>query len=141
MFGNNYNPTSMANIDEQIERLNRMKNAMQPQSPITNVINTNSNVELEGKILKEGESIENILVTRKTLFIDKNKGIVAVKETNGDISETYQIIIPKDPKDEKIEKLEAMLLNMEAKINEYANVTTNNEVNQSDRNGAKFSKK
>ena len=141
MYGNSYNPTSLNNIDAQIENLTRLKNQMQPQSPITNVINTNSKVELEARILKDGESIENILISNKTMFLDKAKGIVAIKETNGDISETYQIIIPKDPKDEKIEKLEAMILNMEDKLNEYANVTTNNEIEQSNGNGSKSNKK
>ena len=141
MYGNSYNPTSLNNIDAQIENLTRLKNQMQPQSPITNVINTNSKVELEARILKDGESIENILISNKTMFLDKAKGIVAIKETNGDISETYQIIIPKYPKDEIIEKLEAMILNMEDKLNEYANVTTNNEIEQSNGNGSKSNKK
>lgn len=141
MFGNNYSPTSINNIDAQIENLTRMKNSLQPQSPITNVINTNTKIDLEAKILKDGESIQNILINNRTLFLDKKNGIVAIKETNGDISETFQIIIPKDPKDEKIEKLEEMILKMEDKLNEYANVTTNNEIKQSDGNGSKSNKK
>lgn len=141
MYGNNYNPTSIGSIDAQIENLTRMKNSMQPQSPITNVINTANNIELEAKVLTGTETIENTLISRRTVFIDELKGIVAIKEVNGDLSRVYQILIPKDPKDEKIENLEKVLKEMEAKINELGNVTTNDEIGKPYRNDGKSSKK
>ena len=103
-----YNPYSnpIDRIDSQIKELQNLKKSYQnipQQQPIQNIINTNgSQVEFEARILNENEKPSEILVSRRTAFIDLKNGVLSIKELNGDIKE-YKIELPKDEKDLKIE--------------------------------------
>lgn len=91
----------------------------QPQAPVQNIINTNStpSVEMEARYLKSGESVNDILINNKTLFIDEEHSKIYIKDVNGSIIKNYDIVIPKDAKDLKIEELESKLKELEAKVN------------------------
>ena len=101
---------------ENVDNLLSQYTQMQQQPPVQNIINTNSSIEMEAKYLKKGEEVENILVTNKTLFIDEFNKKIQIKDVDGSISKTYEIIVPKDEKDLKIEELEN-------KIKELSNKT------------------
>lgn len=122
-----YNPygNPIDRIDSQIKELQNLKKSYQnipQQQPIQNIINTNgSQVEFETRILNENERPSEILVSRRTAFIDLKNGVLSIKELNGDIKE-YKIELPKDEKDLKIEELERRL-NELSTINKYG--TTN----------------
>lgn len=107
------------NIDNLI---NQYSQPTQPVQPINNYINTGSNVELEAKILKDNETIDTVIVNRKTLFVDEKNKRVVIKEVNGDISKQYDIIVPLDPKDEKIQELEKELNKLKAKLDKVDKV-------------------
>lgn len=89
------------------------------QPPVQNIINT-SPTEFEARILKDDEEIDNIFVSKKTMFLDKKNKKLIIKELDGNISEEYDIIIPLDEKDQKILDLETRLKEMEERINEYS---------------------
>jgi len=91
-----------------------------PQAPVQNIINTNSTsqVEMEARYLKTGENVNDILINNKTLFIDENNSKIYIKDVNGTIAKSYDIVIPKDEKDLKIEELESKLKELEAKVND-----------------------
>ena len=96
-----------------------MLKARYNQPPVTNIINTQPNTnELEAKFINNNENVEDIIVSRRTLFIDENNQQICIKEINGDISKKYQIIVPKDEKDIKIENLENKIKELEVMINE-----------------------
>ena len=86
------------------------------------------------RILAEDEQVDNIYVSKRTMFLDKKNKKVIIKETDGKISEEYQIIIPLDEKDKKIIELENRLKEMEERINvKYAEpIGANVEQQQSD---------
>ena len=90
---------------------------MQQQPPVQNIINTSNSTDIDVKFLKNDEDISNIIITKRTLFIDEKNSKIALKELDGEISKSYDIIIPKDPKDIKIEELEAKIKGLEEKIN------------------------
>ena len=90
---------------------------MQPQAPVQNIINTGIGPEFEARILTDNESIDNILITKRTMFLDKKNKKLSIKEINGDISEEYEIVIPLDEKDKRILELESKVKEMEDKIN------------------------
>lgn len=109
-------------------------------SPITNYINTGNPTNLwEMKKLNEGEEVENILVSRDTVFIGADK--LQIKKTDGTIEKyTIQKYYPIDEKDEKIkelnkkvEELERRLGNEPSEYNESITrgdkSTTNDDVN------------
>jgi len=117
---NNYN--GMINqLYRQKENIDNMINqyaTIQQQPPVQNIINTsNSGTDIDVKFLKNDEDISNIIITKRTLFIDENNSKISLKEIDGEISKTYDIVIPKDPKDVKIEELEAKIKGLEEKIN------------------------
>ena len=111
---NPYNPyiNPMDRIDNQIKELENLKKNYQnlpQQQPIQNIINTNSqNIDFEARILNENEKPDEILIQRKTAFIDLFKGKLSIKELNGDIKE-YKIELPKTEDQLKIEQLERKL--------------------------------
>lgn len=139
MYGNpympQYNPTQ--NIDRQIEELQNLKTRYS-QPPVTNIINTQTpNIsEFEARYLKENEKVDEIIIQRKTAFIDLKNSKLSIKEINGDIT-NYDILVPKDEKDLKIESLENKVKELEARINankpinEQSDDTTNNEIGKS----------
>ena len=101
------------NIDNLINQYQQMPQ----QSPIQNIINQAPGLEFEARILKENEDPMDIAVIRKTLFVDETNKKVVIKEVDGTISKTYDIVVPLDAKDQKILELETKLKEMEEKIN------------------------
>lgn len=118
MYGFNQQ-ISIDKINQQIAELERMKNGFQtiPQ-PITNVINTGNsqNIDFEARILNENEKPNEILIQRKTAFIDLKNGKLSIKEMNGDIKE-YELVLPKTADQLKIEELERKLKEYEYELN------------------------
>ena len=114
---------------------NMISQYSQPQAPVQNIINTGIGLEFEAKILNDDEEVENILINKKTMFLDKKNKKVIIKEVDGKISEEYEIILPLDEKDKKIIDLENRLKEMEGMINEYAKpIKSNVEFEQSNTN-------
>lgn len=107
---------------DSIDSLINQYQQLPAQPPIQNIINqAPSNYEFEARILKENEDPMDIAVIRKTLFVDESNKKITIKEIDGTISKTYDIVIPLDEKDKKILELETRLKEMEEKINvEYA---------------------
>ena len=88
--------------------------------------------DFEARILKDEEEIENILINKRTMFLDKKNKRLVVKEIDGNISEEYEIVVPLDEKDKKIMELEKRLREMEVKMNEHTEpIRTNDEIKQS----------
>lgn len=145
---NNYNNQLMNQLyrqRENIENLITQYSQPQPQAPVQNIINTtpsNNQVEIEGKILKPKEDVSNILVNNRTIFIDESNAKVYIKEVDGTLSKTYDIIIPKDEKDLKIEELEKKLKELEERVNvKYAEpIRSDDDVEQPTTNGVKLIK-
>lgn len=136
MSYNYYNPnqTMINQLMRQKESIDNMLNQYnQPQAPVQNIINTGTGVEFEARVLKEDEEAENILINKRTMFLDKKNKKVLIKEIDGTISEEYEIVVPLDEKDKKIIELENKLKKMEETIDELS------EYNKSD-NGIKQSK-
>lgn len=132
-YNNFFNPNqSMLNqLMRQKDNIENMINQYsQPQQPIQNIINTGTNTDFEAKILNENEQVENILINKRTMFLDKTNKRVVIKELDGNISEEYEIVIPLDEKDKKIMELENKLKDMEERINEYAKPIRTNNVEQ-----------
>lgn len=132
-YNNFFNPNqSMLNqLMRQKDNIENMINQYsQPQQPIQNIINTVTSTEFEARILNENEEVENILINKRTMFLDKTNKRLVIKELDGSISEQYEIVIPLDEKDKKILELENKLKDMEDKINEYAKPIRTNNVEQ-----------
>jgi hypothetical protein len=88
------------------------------QPPVQNIINTTtSSSDTDVRFLNPNEDISNIIISKKTLFIDEKNAKISLKELDGSISKSYDIIIPKDEKDLKIEELENKLKELEERIN------------------------
>lgn len=105
------------------------------QPPVQNIINTINSSDFEARILNEDEQIENILINKKTMFLDKKNKKLLIKEIDGKISEEYEIVIPLDEKDKKILELENKLKDMEVRFNEYAKpIKSNDDIKQSNAN-------
>lgn len=125
----NYNsPISTERIDRQIEELNNLKRQIQqPVQPINNFISTGNTSDFEAHYIQGEELPENIIISRRTAFIDLNKGKLSIKEVNGDIK-SYEIVLPKTPEQIENEQLKSKLKEMEAKIHE---LSTNSEYGKS----------
>lgn len=108
-----YNPNNQNMINQLMRQKENIDNMIQqysqPQAPVQNIINTSTGLDFEAKILKDGEKPENIFIQRRTMFLDRNNKKVFVKEIDGNISESYDIIVPLDEKDKKIMELERKL--------------------------------
>ena len=88
------------------------------QPPVQNIINTNGNSsDIDVRFVKNGEDISNVIISKKTLFIDEGNAKISMKEIDGTISKSYDIVIPKDEKDIKIEELENKIKELEEKFN------------------------
>lgn len=117
---NNYNGmiNQLYRQKENIDNMINQYSAMQQQPPVQNIINTSgSTTDIDVKFLKDNEDIANIIITKRTLFIDEKNSKISLKELDGEISKSYDIVVPKDPKDIKIEELEAKIKGLEEKIN------------------------
>lgn len=126
-----YNPnqTIINQLMRQKDNIENMLNQYsQPQAPVQNIINTGNSLEFEARILKDDEEAENIFVNKRTMFLDKKNKKVLVKETDGKISEEYELIIPLDEKDKKIQLLEKKLKEMEDKLDEYSELIKSDDV-------------
>lgn len=130
LYGNNQNMINQ--LLRQKDNIENMINQYsQPQAPVQNIINTGLTTDFEARILNENEEVQNILINKRTMFLDKNNKKLYIKETDGKISEEYEIIIPLDAKDKKILELEKRLKEMEEKINvEYAKPVRADDVKQ-----------
>lgn len=120
MYNYNYTNPSMVNqLYRQRENIDNMINQYSSaanQPPVQNIINTSNSSDIDVRFLNPNEDVTNILVTKRTLFIDESKSEIKLKELNGEISKSYQIIVPKDEKDLKIEELEGKLKELEERI-------------------------
>ena len=95
-----------------------------------------SQVDFEARILNENEKPDEILIQRKTAFIDFKNGVLSIKELNGEIK-SYKIELPKTPEQLKIEELERKLKEYEQSNNTISNI----EEQKSTSNDTKSSKK
>ena len=125
----NYNNIAMMNqLYRQKENIENMINQYSQnvaQPPVQNIINTTGTAsEIDVKFLKNNEDISNVIISKKTLFIDENNAKISIKETDGTISKVYDIIIPKDEKDLRIEELEKKLRELEEKVNDKSTKST-----------------
>lgn len=125
----NYNNIAMMNqLYRQKENIENMINQYSQnvaQPPVQNIINTTGTTsEIDVKFLKNNEDVSNIIISKKTLFIDENNAKISIKETDGTISKVYDIIIPKDEKDLKIEELEKKLRELEERVNDKSTKST-----------------
>lgn len=109
------------NIENMINQYQGMANQT---TPIQNIINTSNSSDTEVRYLKPEEDIKNVIITKKTLFIDETNHRICVKELDGTISKNYEIIIPKDEKDIKIEELENKIKELEERVNGQSTITT-----------------
>lgn len=132
MYGNSYYSPSF-NIDrlnrqkDEIDNLIRSYQNMNNQSPVNNFINTapaTVDSMLEVKKLNDTDEVENILVTRDTIFIGTNR--MQIKKLDGTI-EKYNIekYYPVDEKDEKIKELNKKVEELERKLNNEPTKSTN----------------
>lgn len=104
---NMYNQNLINQLMRQKDNIDSMLNNMSQPAPVQNIINTSNNsIEFEARELNDGEDVHNVFVSRKTLFIDEKNKKFYIKEIDGKISKTYDIIVPKDEKDLKIEEQE-----------------------------------
>ena len=101
---------------ENVENMINQYSQVQNQPPIQNIINQGTNVEFEAREIT-GEDVKNILIQRRTLFVDETNKKIYIKEVDGRISKEYDIIVPLDEKDKKIQELENKLLKMEEMLN------------------------
>lgn len=135
MIYNNPMTNQLLRQKEQIENLIQQYN--QP-TPIQNFINT-TGIDFEAKILTNGEDVSNIMINRRTLFVDEKNHKVVVKELDGTISKEYEIVVPLDEKDKKILELEKKLKEMELKIDERTESTrSDDERKQSSTNANEY---
>lgn len=118
-----YNNQAMINqLMRQKDNIDNLISQYSQPSPVQNIINTSS-LEFEARILKDNEEAENIFVARKTMFLDKKNKKLVIKETDGTISEEYEIVLPLDEKDKKILELEKKIKEMEEHEHAESNVT------------------
>ena len=114
MYGQNYN--MMNQLLRQKDNIDNLINQYS-QPPVQNIINTGA--DFEARILGDNEEAENVLINKRTMFLDKKNKKLLIKELDGKISEEYEIIIPLDEKDKKIQDLEKRLKEMEEKLYEH----------------------
>lgn len=119
-----YNPNQQV-INQLLRQKDNVENLLNQysQPPVQNIINTGT--DFEAKIIEE-EDVNNILVSKRTMFLDKKNKKVLIKEIDGKISEEYEIIVPLDEKDKKILDLEKRLKELEARY-EYAESTKSDD--------------
>lgn len=114
-------------INAQIAELERIKQNIPMQQPIQNIINTQTypQNDFEARYLKENEKVDEIIVQKKTAFIDLKNGVLSIKEINGDVN-SYDLLKKKTAEELRIEELERKLEEYEHRFN-----TTNNEITKS----------
>ena len=130
MYNNLYNPYMVypsrqdesKNIDEQINRLQQLKNQLnQPQQP-TAINQTFQLAPSSPSTLKYANTIDDVkreIVFGDTAFFSKDLTVMWLKNNKGEVR-TYELneIIPKDEKDIYIATLESKLKEMDEEIKE-----------------------
>lgn len=122
----NYNNAGLMNqLYRQKENIENMiaqytqNMGINTQPPVQNIINTTGNSsDTDIRYVKPNEDISNIIVSKKTLFIDEPNSKISIKEVDGNISKVYNIIVPKDEKDIKIEELEKKIKELEERLDD-----------------------
>ena len=109
----NQNQPIINQLLRQKDNIENLLNQYNQPQPIQNIINTGT--DFEARILKDDEEVENILINRRTMFLDKKNKKLLVKELDGKISEEYEIVMPLDEKDKRILELENKLKEMEVR--------------------------
>jgi len=113
-----YNGANMINqLYRQKDNIENMIAQYSQQPPVQNIINAAGGSDIDVKFLNQNEDIANIIISKKTLFIDEKNNKISMKEVDGSISKSYDIIVPKDEKDLKIEELENKLKELEERVN------------------------
>lgn len=120
MYGFTGNQNMINQLMRQKDSIDNLLNQYS-QPPVQNIINTGT--DFEARILKEGEEVENILISKRTMFLDEANKKVSIKEIDGTISKEYEIVIPLDEKDKKILELEKKIKELEDNSNEYKQLT------------------
>lgn len=121
---NYYNPNMINQLMRQKDNIDNLINQYS-QPPVQNIINTGT--DFEARILKDNEQIENILINKKTMFLDETNKRLIIKEVDGTISKEYEIVIPLDEKDKKILELENKLKEMEEKYEHTESISTDSK--------------
>jgi hypothetical protein len=122
----NYNNAGLMNqLYRQKENIENMITqytqglGLNTQPPVQNIINTTGTTsDTDVRYVKPGEDISNLIISKKTLFIDEDNSKISIKEVDGNISKVYNIIVPKDEKDIKIEKLEKKIKELEERLDD-----------------------
>lgn len=132
---NNFGFSNQSMLNQLFRQKDNIENLIsqysQPQAPVQNIINTSNSTDFEARILKENEQIENILINKRTMFLDETNKKLTIKELDGTISKEYEIVIPLDAKDKKILELENKLKEMEEKYEHSKPSSTNNKQQKS----------
>ena len=134
MFNNPYaynQQNTVDNLDEQINRLQKLKAQMQQPMQPTNLTQNFQLAPANRDVIKYASSIDEVqreMVIGDTPYFSKDMSVVWVKNTKGEIK-TYELneIVPKDEKDMQIELLQQQINELKGKIeNEqhYTNVIT-----------------
>lgn len=109
----NQNQPIINQLLRQKDNIENLLNQYNQPQPIQNIINTGA--DFEARILADNEEVENILINRRTMFLDKKNKKLFIKEIDGKISEEYEIVLPLDEKDKRILDLENKLKEMEVR--------------------------
>ena len=109
----NQNQPIINQLLRQKDNIENLLNQYNQPQPIQNIINTGA--DFEARILADNEEVENILINRRTMFLDKKNKKLFIKEIDGKISEEYEIVLPLDEKDKRILELENKLKEMEVR--------------------------
>ena len=129
MYNNLYNPYSIYNpqndidkINAQINDLEKRKNQIQQPIPITQ----NFQLAPSREVMKYASSIDDVqreIVIGDTPYFSKDMSVVWIKNVKGDIK-TYELneIIPKDEKDMQIEMLRNEIEQMKREMRNETNV-------------------
>ena len=132
MYNNPYvynQQNTLDNLDEQINRLQKLKTQMQQPMQPTNLTQNFQLAPTNRDVIKYASSIDEVqreMVIGDTPYFSKDMSVVWVKNTKGEIK-TYELneIVPKDEKDLQIELLQQQINELKGKIeNEqhYTNV-------------------
>ena len=115
------NMAMIENWKRQRDRMDDLINSYQnmPTNPVNNFITTTQTPSkdlIEWRILNEGEEVDNLYVTNKTLFINDN--LMVLKGVDGKL-EKWKVtkIYPIDKKDAKINELEEEIKKLKEMIN------------------------
>ena len=130
-----YNPynqqTTIENLDEQINRLQKLKTQIQQPVQPTNLTQNFQLAPTNNATMKYSNSMEEVqreIIVGDTPFFSKDMSVVWIKNTKGDIK-TYELneIIAKDEKDIQIALLQSQVdeLRKEMRNNEWSNTNVN----------------